>query len=109
MESRYRYKGLIISQSKTEFSSKGCSEVRRRTTAIANSFKYLGSVIDWSGGCGKDVDGLIKVAWSRWRNLCGDINDKKVPVKLKSKLYKTLVRHAMVYGSECWALRKQEG
>ena len=29
-------------------------------------------------------------------------------MKLKSKLYKTMVRPAMVYGSECWALRKQE-
>ena len=67
----------------------------------------LGSVIDGSGGCGKD-DGRIKVAWSRFRDLSRVIYDKKVPVKLKSKLYKTVVRSAMVYGSECWALRKQE-
>ena len=73
-----------------------------------NSFKYLGSVIYGSGECGKDVDGRIKVAWSRWRDLSGVIYDKKVPMKLKSKLYKTVVRPAMVYGSECWALRKQE-
>ena len=57
---------------------------------------------------GKDVDGRIKVAWSRWRDLSGVIYDKKVPMKLKSKLYKTVVRPAMVYGSECWAMRKQE-
>ena len=62
-----------------------------------NSFKYLGSVIYGSGGCGKDVDGRIKVAWSRWRDLSGVIYDKKVPMKLKSKLYKTVVRPAMVY------------
>ena len=36
------------------------------------------------------------------------VHDKKVPVKLKSKLYKAVVRPAMVYGSECWALRRQE-
>ena len=29
-------------------------------------------------------------------------------MKLKSKLYQTVVRPAMVYGSECWALCKQE-
>ena len=87
-------------------SSRGCTEIRTRTTAIAK--QYLGSIIDGSGGCGKDIDGLIKVAWSRWRDLSGVIYDKKVPVKLKSKLYKIVVRHAMVYGSERWALRKQE-
>ena len=73
-----------------------------------NSFKHLGSVIDGSGGCGNDVDGRIKVGCSRWRDLSGVIYDKKVPVKLKSNMYKTVVRPAMVYGSECWALRKQE-
>ena len=52
-----------------------------------NSFKYLGSVIDGSGWCGKDVDGRIKVAWSRRRDLYGVIYDKQVAVKLKSKLY----------------------
>ena len=60
------------------------------------SFKYLGSVIDGSGGCRKDVDGRIKVAWSKWRDLSGVIYDKKVHIKLKSKLYKTVVRSAMV-------------
>ena len=29
-------------------------------------------------------------------------------MKLKSKLYKTVVRPAMVYGSECSALHEQE-
>ena len=56
----------------------------------------------------KDVDGRIKVAWSRWRDLSGVTYYKKVHVKLKSKLYKTVIIPAMVYGSECWALRKQE-
>ena len=56
----------------------------------------------------KDVDGRMKVAWSWWRDLSGVICDKKIPVKLKSKLYKIVVRPAMVYGSECWALHKQE-
>ena len=73
-----------------------------------NSFKYLGSVIDGSGGRGKDVDGRMKVAWSRWRDLSGVIFHKKIHMKLKRTLYKTVVRPAMVYGSECLALRKQE-
>ena len=105
-------KGLRISRSKTEYlvpsHQQGVVKLEGEPLPSVNSFKYLGSVIDGSGGCGKDVDGRIKVAWSRWRDLSGVIYDKKVPMKLKSKLYKTVVRPAMVYGSECWALRKQE-
>ena len=105
-------KGLRISRSKTEYlvpsHQQGVVKLEGEHLPSVNSFKYLGSVIDGSGGCGNDVDGRIKVAWSRRRDLSGVIYDKKVPVKLKSKLYKTVVRPAMVYGSECWALRKQE-
>ena len=92
-------KGLRISRSKTEYlvpsHQEGVVKLEGEPLPSVNSFKYLGSVIDGSGGCGKDVDGRIKVAWSRWRDLSGVINDKKVPVKLKSKLYKTVVKPAM--------------
>ena len=103
-------KGLIISRSKTVYlvpSHQQAGKLKGEPLPSVNSFKYLGSVIDGSGGCGKHVDGRIKVAWSRWGggDLFGVIYDKKVHMKLKSKLYKTVVRPAMVYASECWALR----
>ena len=105
-------KGLTISRAKTEYlvpsHQKGVVKLEGEPMPSVNRFKYLGSVIDGSGGSGKDVDGRINVAWSRWRDLSGVIYAKKVPVKLKSKMYKTVDRQAMVYGSECWALCKQE-
>jgi hypothetical protein len=33
--------------------------------------------------------------------------DKKVPNKLKSKFYRTVIRPAMLYGAECWATKGQ--
>ena len=94
-------KGLRISQSKTEYlvpsHQQGVVKLEGEPLPSVNSLKYLGSVIYGSGWCGKDVDGRIKVTWSRWRDLSGDIYDKKVPIKLKSKLNKTVVRPAMVY------------
>ena len=57
-----------------------------------NSFKYLGSTIEATGGCGADVDNRVRSAWNSWRGLSRVICDKKVPVKLKNKLYKTVIR-----------------
>ena len=34
--------------------------------------------------------------------------DKKMPIKLKYKIYKTIVKPAMIYGSECWAVDKND-
>ena len=33
---------------------------------------------------------------------------KKVPVKLKAMLYQAVFKPTMVYGAECWAMRKKE-
>jgi len=33
--------------------------------------------------------------------------DKKVPLKLKGKFYRLAVRPAMLYGTDCWAVKSQ--
>lgn len=42
----------------------------------------------------------------KWRAATGILCDKNVPLKLKGKFYRVTVRPAMLYGSECWPLRK---
>ena len=75
-------KGLRISRSKTEYlvpsHQQGVVKLEGEPLPSVNSFKYLGSVIYGVGGCGKDVDGRINVAWSRRRDLSGVIYDKKL-------------------------------
>ena len=34
--------------------------------------------------------------------------DRKMPVELKDKVFKTIIRPAMTYGSECWAVKKND-
>ena len=31
-----------------------------------------------------------------------------MPIKLKKKFYKTVIRSAMLYGSECWAIKRRD-
>ena len=38
----------------------------------------------------------------------GVLCDKKVPIKLKYKVYKTVIKPTMTYGAECWAVRKKD-
>ena len=33
---------------------------------------------------------------------------RKIPVELKDKVFKTIIRPAMTYGSECWAVKKKD-
>ena len=73
-----------------------------------NSFKYLGSTIGATGGCGADVDNRVRSAWNSWRELSGIICDKTGPVKLNNKLYKTVIRPTLIYGRECLALHRAE-
>ena len=66
-------------------------------------FKYLGSVIDKDGTIDKDVDLRVQAAWSSWRN--GVLYDRKIPLRRKAKVYETIIRPALTYGSQCWAMK----
>ena len=69
-------------------------------------FKYLVSTFAAEGGSETDVNNRVKAAWAKWREVAGVMCDKKMPIKLKDKIYKTIVKPAMIYGSECWAVKK---
>ncbi|XP_063385560.1 uncharacterized protein LOC134673382 [Cydia fagiglandana] len=71
-------------------------------------FKYLGSIISNDGKIDKDVTHRTTVGWQKWRELTGVICDKKMPIKVKGKIYKSAIRPALLYGSECWATCKQQ-
>ena len=44
----------------------------------------------------------MKAGWQKWRELGPVIADKKIPTKLKTKLYTTVVRPVILYREECW-------
>ena len=78
------------------------------TLAQAESFKYLGTMFSEGGGCLEAVKQRVKAAWCKWRELSGVLCDRKMPIKLKMKVYKTIVRPVLLFGAETWAVGKRE-
>ncbi|KAL5154223.1 Craniofacial development protein 2 [Glycine soja] len=54
-----------------------------------------------------DVNHRIQAGWMKWRKASGVLCDAKVPIKLKGKFYRNAVRPAILYGTECWAVKSQ--
>nr|KYP34423.1 Retrovirus-related Pol polyprotein LINE-1 [Cajanus cajan] len=107
--------GLRISRSKTEYmeckfsmrNTRATQEVKIGEQAITKvpRFKYLGSIVQQDAELEGDVHHRIQAGWMKWRRASGVLCDKKVPLKLKGKFYRTAVRPAILYGTECWAAK----
>ncbi|KAM1208569.1 hypothetical protein ACFX2J_014210 [Malus domestica] len=41
------------------------------------------------------------------KSASGVLCDRRRPLKLKGKFYRTAIRPAMLYGTECWAVKHQ--
>ena len=71
-------------------------------------FKYLGSTVQESGGCEREVKKRLQAGWNGWRKLSGIICDRRLPARVKGKVYSSVVRPAMVYGLETVAVTKKQ-
>ena len=77
------------------------------TISQVTRFKYLGPIIQNDGEIEGDVNHNIQARWSKWMSASGIICDKKVPLKLKDNFYRTVIKPAILYGTECWAVKSQ--
>ena len=71
-----------------------------------DGFKYLGSTITVDGSEEREVTRRMQAGWKNWREVSGVPCDRRMPVKLKGKVYKTVVRPAMMYGMEATPIKK---
>ncbi|GFO25468.1 retrovirus-related pol polyprotein from type-1 retrotransposable element r2 [Plakobranchus ocellatus] len=108
-------KGLKVNTGKTEVmvSGKGDERIVIRdkegeTLNQVQKFKYLGLMLGEKGGSMLAVRAKVKAAWEKWREIGPVIGDKKMPRKLKTKLYTTMVRPVILYGAECWVVGQKE-
>ncbi|KAL6553647.1 hypothetical protein OROGR_007489 [Orobanche gracilis] len=69
-------------------------------------FRYLGSIIQKDGELDGDVAHRIKAGWLKWKSATGVLCDPDMPHRLKGKFYRTAIRPALLYGTECWAVKQ---
>ncbi|KAJ0617179.1 putative RNA-directed DNA polymerase [Helianthus annuus] len=109
-------KGLRISRSKTEYlycDFSGAADehdtqitIEGQVVPQATKFKYLGSFVQSNGEIDSEVAHRIQAGWCRWRAATGVLCDKRFPDKLKGKFYRVAIRPSMLYGTDCWAIKK---
>uniref|UniRef100_W5NL26 ribonuclease H n=1 Tax=Lepisosteus oculatus TaxID=7918 RepID=W5NL26_LEPOC len=99
--------GMKLNIKKTEYME--CGDQTSGTIAAGGvqlnkvtQFKYLGS-LSTPTATFQDAKTRVSVAWMKWRQVTGVLCDKKIPLRLKSKV----VRPVALYRTECWPTTKK--
>lgn len=103
---RFSQFGLRLNITKTEYMetvpSPDSIKVNDEDLTKTSMFRYLGSHLQSNGDIDGDVRARVNGAWMRWREVTGVLCDRKMPIRLKSKIYRTVVRPVALYGTESW-------
>ena len=106
--------GIKVSRSKTEYlcingkNDKKTVKMEDAKVPRVKEFKYLGSTVQESGSCEREVNKRVQAGWNGWRKVSGVVCDRRLPAKVKEKVYSSVVRLAMVYGLETVAVAKKQ-
>ena len=71
-------------------------------------FKYLVPTMQESDSCEREVKKRVQAGWNGWIKVSGVICDRKLPARVKGKVYSSVVRPAMVYGLETVVVTKKQ-
>ena len=106
-------RGMKISRLKTKYLcvNRGNDDetVKMEDTKVprVKEFKYLGSTVQKIGSCEREVKKRVQAGWNGWRRVSGVICYKRLPARVKGKVYSSMVRPAKVYGLETAVVTKK--
>ena len=107
-------RGMKVSRSKTQYlcvngdSNKETVKMDDTKVPRVKEFKYLGSTVQESGSCEREIKRRVQAGWNSWRKVSGVICDKRLPARVKGKVHSLVMRPAMVYGLETVAVTKKQ-
>ena len=89
-------RGTKVNRRKTEYmrvnerqdTGSGTVKMQGEEVTKVDDFKYLGSTVQSNGECGREVKKRVQAGWNGWRRMSGVICDRRVPARVKGKVYK---------------------
>ena len=84
-------RGMKVSRSKNKYlcvnGGNDNETVKMEDTKVlrVKEFKYLGSTVQESGSCEREVKKRVQAGWNRWRKLSEVICDRRLPARVKGK------------------------
>ena len=102
-----------MSSSKTNYLKAGdvadVEELKLRGEKLkrAKNFKYLGLTATSDGRC-EEVRRRIQTGWMSWKKVSGVLCDRKLSALVMDKMYKSVVRPAMLYGMKMVAVTERQ-
>ena len=105
---------MKVSRSKTEYrcinggNDNETVKMENAKVPRVKEFNYLGSTVQERVGCEGEVKKRVQAGWNGWRRVSGVICDRRLPARVKGKVYSLVVRPAMVYGLETVAVTKKQ-
>lgn len=67
---------------------------------MVDEVENLKSLVQNYGGCEEDVKHSTQCEWIIWSEASGVLCDERIPMSLKSKFFKSVVRPTELYGSD---------
>ncbi|XP_077061885.1 uncharacterized protein LOC143714541 [Siphateles boraxobius] len=106
--------GLRLNLAKTEYlecgpQTDGTIGIDGKDLKKVQHFKYLGSILSSNGDTLPDVRARVSAACSKWRQVTGVLCNRRMPIRLKSKIYEIIVRPVALYGAESWPATAKHG
>ena len=78
------------------------------TLEVVDTFCYLGDTVSAGGGCKHGTIARALSAWGKFRELLPLLTNRYINIKTRGKIFNVCVRSVLLYGSECWAMRKED-
>ena len=103
--------GLKINRSKTKLMKINTNNdtpilLEGESLEEVDEFIYLGSTVDKVGGADADIKNRIRKARASFQQLKNVWNTNTISTTTKTRLFNTIVKPVLLYGSETWKLTK---